>query len=145
MQSSLSETSVLNGSVPFAVTVLSILPASTSFCCTVYVAVAVAVAFGASVVALRSPSTIPSSMSLSVIPLSVTLPVFSTVIVYVTVSPTFTLLFSEVFVTLIAGAASSVVTFAEAVPVTSASFGSLPVAVTVLSISPASTSACLTV
>ena len=52
---------------------------------------------------------------------------------------------STVFVTLIPPLASSVVTFALAVPVTAASFGSLPVAVAGLSIFPASTSDCCTV
>ena len=84
--------------------------------------------------------------SANVMPFTVTFPVFSTVTVYVMTSSLPTPLSgSALFVTLIAGAASTVVTVAEAVPVTSSFLGFLPFAVTVFRICPASTSACVTV
>ena len=76
-------------------------------------------------------------------PSTVTLPVFLTVTLYVTVSstPGFALVLSDVLVTSIAAFFSTAVTVTLASSVTSASLGSFPVAVTVLSILPASTSA----
>ena len=144
VQSSSSDTSPPFGSVPVAVAVFSIFPASTSDCCTSYVAVAVAVSSGASVVALSAPSWMPSSTSVSASPLTVTLPVFLTVIEYVTVSPTATPLSSELFVTSIEDAAASVVTIAVASPLTFSPFGSFPVAVTLFVMLPLSTSAWVT-
>ena len=88
-----------------------------------------------------------TSVSLSAIPLIVTLPVFSTVTVYATLSPTFTPEVGDaLFVTVSAAFASSVVTVACAC----ASAGSSPrtafaFAFTVLVKLPASTSACVTV
>ena len=86
-----------------------------------------------------------SLASSSVMPFTVTFPVFLTVTVYVISSSTAApVVFDAVFVTVSTGAPSSVVTFADAVPITSAPLGFLPVTVAVLLISPASTSPCVT-
>ena len=142
---SLPVTSTFLGSLPFTVAVLLISPASTSVCLTTYVAVAVAFSLGAIVVLSSVPSWMSLRGSVNTRLLTVTLPLFSTVIVYVTVSPALTpLVLSAVLVTTRFGVPVSVVTFSESLPVTSTFLGSLPFTVAVLLISPASTSVCLT-
>ena len=78
---SLSVTSAFLGSLPIAVAVFVNVPASTFACVTTYVAVTVAVSPGAIVVLSSVPIVRPVIGSVTVSPLTVTLPVFSTVIV----------------------------------------------------------------
>ena len=81
VQVAVSSKAVSLGAVPVAVAVFTILPASTSDCLTTYVAVTVAVSPGAIVVLSRIFIAKSGSGSLTARPLTVTFPVFVTVIV----------------------------------------------------------------
>ena len=104
------------GGVPAAVATLTIEPASMSACVTVYVAVHVVAAAGASTATGQVTGDRPGSGSVTATELSVTLPALVTANEYVTTSPTaaagVAVLASE-----IAGC-SSTVTVAESVSVT---------------------------
>ena len=138
------------GGRPLTLAVLRTDPASTSACRTVYVAVPVAVCPGVRV--FGEPGQVidgalrPARVSVSVTPLSVTLPELRIVNANVTVLPTSPdpVVTEPVFCTAIDGTAA-IRTVEGAVPVTAAPRGGVPVAVAVFATAPASTSVCVTV
>ena len=85
--SEVSVTSVPSGSVPSAVAVLVILPDKISAAVISYIAVYVPTCPGANTGDTIGAAVTPNITSVTVIPLTVTFPVFVTVNVYVIISP----------------------------------------------------------
>ena len=139
-------TGMPEGGVPVAVAVLSMEPASTSACCTTYVAVQTSCAPGARVrsAGQLTADIVPApvkAVSLTPTLFSVTFPVFVTTKLNFTVSPTTSTAVSEDFLIVMPGVCVAVRRTLEGAEVTAMSSGETARAVAVLSTAPALTSA----
>ncbi|MDH2430314.1 hypothetical protein, partial [Sphaerisporangium sp. TRM90804] len=136
------------GGVPDATAVFTIEPASTSACVTTYVPVQVVDAWGTSVVTGheitgRGPEP-ENAVSAAPTSVSVVLPVFTTVYEYVTEGPAAaTVLGEAVFSSDRLGADTIVTVAVDGSEFTAGPDGGVPLATAVLTIEPASTSACV--
>ena len=140
------------GGVPFAVAVLSMPPLSTSAWVTVYVAVHVtgdSVGDNVAIVGVPSPQSIadrPGSGSLTLMSVSVTVPVFATSNEYVMTSPAAAALAGSAVLARVSSDVWSVSTVSVSAVggIGSPPPGGVPVTDAVLVIAPASMSACVT-